>query len=212
MQPKLRSSFAFVFATVIGTFALADSAATAEASEWQLDPAHSAAQFSVKHMMVSTVRGQFHKVSGTVNLDEKDVTKSTVEVTIDAASIDTREPKRDGHLKSPDFFDVAKHPNITFKSTKVEKAGKNKLKVTGDLTMRGETHPVVLAVEGPTAPIKSPMGGLARGVTATGKVNRKQWGLNWNKTLETGGVLVSDEVQLQIDAELLPKETAAAQK
>jgi polyisoprenoid-binding protein YceI len=183
--------------------------AGAHAGEWQIDPAHTTAQFSVKHMMVATVRGQFQKVTGTINLDDKDATHSTIEVTIDAASIDTREPKRDGHLKSPDFFDVAKFPNITFKSTKIERSGKDLYKVTGDLTMHGVTHPVTLTVEGPTAPLKNPWGQQVRGVSASGKINRKDWGLTWNKALEAGGVLVGEEVTLQIDAELDAKEKQA---
>jgi polyisoprenoid-binding protein YceI len=187
-------------------------AGTAMADEWTIDPSHSSAQFSIKHMMVSSVRGNFQKLSGNVNLDEKDLTKSSVDVTLDATSIDTREPKRDAHLKSPDFFDVAKYPTLTFKSTKIEKAGKGKFKVTGDLTMHGQTHPVTLAVEGPTAQMKTPWGGLTRGVAATGKLNRKDWGLNWNKAVELGGVLVGDEVLLQIDAEMSPKQAQQAQK
>jgi polyisoprenoid-binding protein YceI len=178
---------------------------TALAADWEIDPAHTTAQFSVKHMMITTVRGTFDKVAGNVTLDDKDPTKSNVELTIDASTINTHEPKRDAHLKSPDFFDVAKTPNITFKSTKIDKAGKGKFKVTGDLTMRGVTKPVVLNVEGPTPEVKNPMGKLVRGVVATGKINRKDWGLNWNKALEAGGVLVSDEVQLQVDAELVQK-------
>jgi polyisoprenoid-binding protein YceI len=181
------------------------SAGTALASDWEIDPTHSNAQFSVRHMMVSTVRGQFGKVTGTVNLDDKDLTHSKVQVTIDASSVDTREPKRDTHLKSPDFFDVAKYPNITFTSTKVEKGAKGKLKVTGDLTMHGVTKPVVLAVDTPSAAIKNPWGKNVRGTSATATINRKDWGLGWNKALEAGGVLVGDEVQIQIDAELTEK-------
>jgi polyisoprenoid-binding protein YceI len=184
----------------------------AGASEWQIDSAHSSAQFSIKHMMVSTVRGTFQKMSGTVALDDQDPTRSTIDVTIDAASVDTREPRRDNHLRSPDFFDVAKYPSILFKSVKIEKAGAGTYRVTGDLTMHGVTHPVTLTVEGPTPPAKSPMGKLVRGISATGKLSRKDWGLTWNKGLEAGGVLVSDEVQLQIDAELGAKPPAAAQK
>ncbi len=183
--------------------------ALAFASDWALDPAHTTAQFSVRHMMVTTVRGQFDKVSGNVTLDDKDATHSSIEVKIDARSINTREPKRDAHLRSPDFFDVDKTPDITFKSTKLEKAGKNKFKVTGDLTMRGVTHPVVLQVV-LTDTIKNPWGQLVRGVSAEGKLNRKDWGLSWNKALETGGLLVGEEVQLQIDTELQAKAVAPA--
>ena len=174
---------------------------TALASEWDIDTAHTTAQFSVRHMMVSTVRGVFDKVSGVVHLDDADLTKSSVDVTIDAGTVNTRNPKRDGHLKSPDFFDVAKHPTITFKSTKIEKGAGAKFKVTGDLNIRGVSHPVTLTVEGPTAAMKTPWGGSVRGVSASGTINRKDWGLTWNKALEAGGVVVGDEVQLQIDAE-----------
>jgi len=185
------------------------SLGVAHASEWDIDGSHTTAQFAVKHLAISTVKGTFDKVGGTLSLDDKDITKSKVEVTIDPASIDTREPKRDAHLKSPDFFDVAKFPTMTFKSTKVEKAGKNKLKVTGDLTMHGVTKPVTLAVDGPTAEIKSPFGTTVRAVSLTGKLNRKDWGLGWNKVLETGGLVVSEEVQLDISAELVKKAEAA---
>jgi polyisoprenoid-binding protein YceI len=178
------------------------SPALAHSSTWDVDPAHSTVEFSVRHMMVTTVKGQFQKVKGALELDEKDPTKSTVEVSIETASIDTREAKRDGHLKSPDFFDAAKFPALTFKSTKVEKAGKGKFKVTGDLTMHGITKPVVLAVEGPSASIKDPFGRTVRGVMATGKLNRKDWGMTWNKALDSGGFVVSDEVKLEINAEL----------
>jgi polyisoprenoid-binding protein YceI len=185
--------------------------APARASVWEIDSAHSSTEFSVKHMMVATVKGRFDKVAGTLNLDDKNPTKSTVELTIDANTIDTHEPKRDGHLKSPDFFDVAKFPTITFKSTKIEKAGKAKFKVTGDLTMHGVTKPVTLAVEGPTAPMKNLMGSTSSGATATGKINRKDWGLNWNKPLEAaGGVLVGDEVTINVDLELVSKPEAPA--
>ncbi len=185
-------------------------AASAQAGEWTIDPSHSTAQFSVRHMMVTDVKGTFEKVSGTVNLDEKDLTKSSVEVTIDTSSINTRDAKRDEHLKSPDFFDAAKHPKITFKSTSIKKVGKGTYKVAGDLTMRGVTKPITLDVIGPSAAVKNPWGTNVRGVSAMGKVNRKDFGLNWNKALEAGGVLVGDEVKLQIDAELLEKPTASA--
>jgi polyisoprenoid-binding protein YceI len=179
------------------------------ANTWDIDPAHSSVEFSVRHMMVSTVKGQFQKVKGTVELDEKDATKSTVEVSIETASIDTHEAKRDAHLKSPDFFDAAKFPALTFKSTKIEKAGKGKFKVTGDLTMHGVTRPLVLTVEGPSPSIKDPYGRIVRGVMATGKLDRKDWGMSWNKALDTGGMVVSDEVKLEINAELAEKAAAA---
>ena len=193
------------------------SPALALAGTWDIDPAHSTVEFSVRHMMVTTVKGQFQKVKGTVELDEKDPNKSTVEVSIETASIDTREAKRDAHLKSPDFFDAAKFPALTFKSTKIEKAGKGKFKITGDLTMHGITKAVVLAVEGPSASIKDPYGRTVRGVMATGKLDRKDWGMTWNKALDSGGFVVSDEVKLDINAELAehsatPPASAAAEK
>ncbi len=197
---------------MLGFAVLMLSSPLALASEWTIDASHSSAQFTVRHMMVTSVRGHFDKVSGVVALDDKDPTKSTVEVSIDPSTINTREAKRDGHLKSPDFFDVAKHPSITFKSTKIDKAGKGKFKVTGDLTMRGVSKPVVLMVEGPSPPQKSPFGHTVRGVSATGKLNRKDWGLTWNKALEAGGVVVGDEVQIQIDAELIGKSDAPPAK
>ncbi|HEX7599660.1 MAG TPA: YceI family protein [Polyangia bacterium] len=181
-----------------------------QAATWDIDPAHSAVEFSVRHMMVTTVKGQFQKLKGTVELDEKDPTKSAVEVSIETDSLDTREPKRDGHLKSPDFFDAAKFPTITFKSTKIEKAGKGKFKITGDLTMHGVTKPVVLMAEGPSAAMKDPFGRTIRGAMATGKINRKDWGMTWNKTLDAGGMLVSDEVKLEINAELAERAAPAA--
>jgi polyisoprenoid-binding protein YceI len=183
--------------------------ASASATTWELDPSHSGIEFSVRHMMVSTVKGRFEKVKGTVELDEKDVTKSTVEVTIDLGSVNTNEPKRDAHLKSPDFFDVAKFPTAIFKSTKVQKAGKNKLKVTGELSLHGVTKPVVLEVEGPTDAFKTPFGTTVRGVHATGKIDRKDFEISWNKALDNGGMVVGNEVSLELNGELTEKAVAA---
>ena len=195
--------------TTMGALALT---ATANAGTWELDPAHSGIEFSVRHMMVSTVKGRFEKIKGTVELDDKDVTKSTVDVTIDLTSVNTNEPKRDVHLKSPDFFDIAKFPAATFKSTKVQKAGKNKLKVTGDLSLHGVSKPVVLEVEGPTEPYKTPFGTTVRGVHATAKIDRKDFEIGWNKVLDNGGVLVGNEVSLDLNAELTEKAAAATAK
>jgi polyisoprenoid-binding protein YceI len=174
----------------------------AAASTWNIDPAHTSAQFAVRHLMVSTVRGTFGKVSGTATIDEQDITRSSVEATIDAASIDTRNEKRDQHLRSPDFLDTAKHPTITFKSKKVQAAGENKFKVTGDLTLHGVTKEVVLDVEGSPKPMKDPMGNVKLGGVATTKINRKDFGVVWNSPLEGGGVAVGDEVSITIDVEL----------
>lgn len=174
------------------------------AADYDIDSSHTSATFSVKHLMVTNVKGHFEKVSGTVSLDDKDLTKSKVNLTIDPSTINTREPKRDEHLKSPDFFDVAKFKEITFKSTKIEKAGEG-FKVTGDLTMHGVTKSVTLDATAPSAAIKSPFGTTVRAVSVTGKLNRKDFGLNWNKALETGGVVVGEEVDVAVDAELVEK-------
>ena len=154
--------------------------------------------------MVSTVRGQFRKVTGRVLLDEAQLTRSRIEVEIDASSLVTGEPKRDDHLRSADFFDVEKYPKLTFRSTHIEGRGEEFV-VTGELTMHGVSRQVTLKVESLSPPMKDPYGRLVRGVSAVGKLNRKDWGLGWNAALETGGVLVGDEVKLQIDAELVAK-------
>ena len=180
--------------------------APAANSNWQIDPAHSSAQFSVRHMAISTVRGAFSKVTGSVVFDDKDVSKSTVEVTIDANSVDTRVPDRDNDLRSEKFFDVAHYPSITFKSKRVEQVAPGKLKVTGDLTIRGTTKEVVLDVEGPTAPMKDPWGNTRNAATATTKINRQDFGVKWNATLDNGGVVVGDDVSIVIDVELVKKD------
>ena len=177
------------------------------ADSWSIDGSHSRAGFSVRHLVISDVKGEFTKLSGKVSIDEKDLAKSSVEATIEAASIDTREPKRDNHLRSEDFFDVAKCPTITFKSTKVEPGADGKVKVAGNLTMRCTTKPVVLDGE-LTQPIKDQMGGTRRGFSATTKVNRKDFGLTWNQALETGGVLVADRVDIEIELQAI-KQAAA---
>src|SRR5262249_9867789 len=149
----------------------------AAADAWKVDPAHTAAQFAVKHLMISTVRGEFKGVNGTVNWDTQDITKSTVDITIDTNTVSTGEEKRDGHLKSADFFDVAKFPTMAFKSKKVEQAGTGKLKVTGDLTIHGTTKEVVLDVEGPSAAVKDPWGNTRAALSATTKINRQDFGV-----------------------------------
>lgn len=193
----------FALATCMA--ALLTLPASAATSTWQIDPAHTAAQFSVKHLAISTVRGGFSNVKGTVILDDQDVSKSSVDVTIDVSTVDTRTPDRDKDLKSDKFFDVAHYPTMTFKSTKVEQAGAGKLKVTGDLTIRGTTKPVVLDVDGPTAPVKDPWGNQRSAVTATTKINRQDFGVKWNATMDNGGVVVGDEVSITIDAEMVQK-------
>ena len=193
------------FALAAGLAALLSLPASAASTTWQLDPMHTAAQFSVKHLAISTVRGGFSNVKGTVVLDDADVSKSSVDVTIDVSTVDTRTPDRDKDLKSDKFFDVAKYPTMTFKSTKVEQAGAGKLKVTGDLTIRGTTKSVVLDVDGPTAPVKDPWGNQRSAVTATTKINRQDFGVKWNATMDNGGVVVGDEVSITIDAEMVQK-------
>ena len=179
--------------------------ALAQADTWQIDPAHTSVEFTVRHMMISNVKGQFQKTSGTITANGNDPASAKIDATIDASSIDTRVDRRDAHLKSPDFLDVAKFPVITFKSTKVEVAGPGKWKVTGDLTIHGVTKPVVLQVEGIGAPIHDPMGNTRAGASATAKIKRSDFGLLWNKALESGGVMVGDEVAISIDVEAIKK-------
>lgn len=187
---------------VIATAVILTIPAFASAAPWSIDADHSSVGFKVRHMMVSNVKGDFGKV---VNINDKDITKSKVEVTIDTASINTGATKRDEHLKSADFFDVTKYPTMTFVSKKVAKAGKDNLKVTGDLTLHGVTRQVVLDVEGPSKESKDPWGNIRRGATATTKINRKDFGLVWNTALETGGVAVGEEITIALEIELLKK-------
>lgn len=176
-------------------------AAQAETTKWNLDPSHTEVGFKVRHLMVTNVRGQFDKVSGAIELDEKDISKSKVTIDIDAASVNTNEPKRDEHLRSPDFFDVKKFPKLTFVSTAVKKAGKDKLQVVGNLTIHGITKSVTLDVNAPAQSIKDPWGNVKRGFEATTKIKREDFGLTWNKALEAGGVLVGSDVVITIEAE-----------
>src|ERR1051326_1213667 len=182
--------------------------ANAETSTWQIDPNHSSAQLAVRHVGLSTVRGAFTKVNGAVELDSSDVTKSTVNVTIDAASVDTRVENRDKDLRSDHFFDVEKYPTITFKSTKVEQVAPGQLKVTGDLTIHGTTKSVVLDVEGPTAPAKDPWGNQRAAASATTKINRQDYGVKWNSTMDNGGLVVGNDVAITIDVEMVQKGAA----
>jgi polyisoprenoid-binding protein YceI len=178
-------------------------------TEWKLDPAHSAAHFSVRHLMISNVRGEFTKIGGSVLLNPADPTKSSVEVTIDAGSLSTREPQRDEHLRSADFFDVAKYPTLTFRSKRIEKLGEEYFKVTGDLTIHGVTKEITFDIEGPTPSVKDPWGNVRAGITGTTKINRKDFGLVWNALTESGGVMVGDEVKINIEAELIQQTPAA---
>ena len=171
---------------------------------WEIDPTHSTAMFSVRHAMISTVRGHFNVISGTLHIDEQNPANSSVDAQADASTIDTRDERRDGHLKSPDFFDAAQYPTITFKSTKVEPTGGNEYNVTGDLTMHGVTKPVTFKAEY-SGQGKDAYGMLRAGLSAKARVNREDWGLTWNAALEAGGVMVSKEVNIEIDLESLSK-------
>jgi polyisoprenoid-binding protein YceI len=200
--------------TLSFALALAAVPALAHAAEYTVDPAHSSASFTVKHMMVSTVRGEFGKITGTASWTKPDYSDAAVEMTIDATTIDTREPKRDAHLKSADFFDVAKFPTLTFKSKRVEKAKeKGHVNLVGDLTIHGVTKEVTFDVTGPSPEMKTPFGTIAVGAEAKAKINRKDFGLNWNKPLEqAGGVLVSDDVNIDVTLELSKKAPMKAEK
>jgi polyisoprenoid-binding protein YceI len=181
--------------------ALAPALGLAEVVTWNVDSSHTQSTFTIRHLVISNVKGEFRSTTGVVKLDEADLSKSSVEAVIDAKSIHTREDKRDAHLKSADFFDVEKYPSITFKSSKVEKAGDG-YKVAGNLTMHGVTKPVVLDVSALTAEVKDPWGMVRRGVTAKTTVNRRDFGLTWSKMVEAGPV-VGDEVKIEIEAELV---------
>jgi polyisoprenoid-binding protein YceI len=196
MSQRITRAAAVVAATLVS------GQAPAQQATWTIDTAHSSAQFSVRHMMVATVRGEFANTKGTVRWDGKDLATAVVEATIDATTVSTREPKRDAHLRSADFFDVEKFPTLTFKSTKVEPVSPGRLRMTGDLTIHGVTRSVVFDVEGPTQAIKDNRGNQRVGASATATINRKEFGLTWNAAIETGGVVVSDEVKILLDVAL----------
>lgn len=170
---------------------------------WQLDPVHSVAEFKVRHMMISNVKGLFTGISGVLRLEDSDISNSYVEATVDAASINTRDPQRDAHLKSADFFDAEKFPTLSFRSTHVRRAGAGEMSVEGDLTIHGVTRKVTFDVEGPSSPAKDPWGSSRIGLFATTKINRKDFGLTWNTALETGGLLVGDEVTIALDIQFV---------
>jgi len=172
-------------------------------STWNIDPAHSHAEFKVRHMMISNVKGEFKGIGGTLKLNDADLTQSGVEVSIDAGSIDTGEAQRDGHLKTADFLDVEKFPTLTFKSTRVVKGKNGEVKVSGDLTIHGVTRNVELEVEGPSASMKDPWGNTRIGLSATTRINRKDFGLSWNAALEAGGILVGEEVNITLDVQFI---------
>lgn len=186
-------------------------AVSGQTRQWRIDGAHSGAHFSVRHMMVSNVRGQLGKINGTIQYDPADPRTATVEARIDVAGIDTREPKRDAHLRGPDFFEVEKFPVITFRSKRVEPAGAGSLRVIGDLTIRDVTKEVTLQVEGPSPPIKDARAGALRaGATASTSINRKDFGITWNRVIEAGGVSVADTVNITIDLEFVEAKPAPA--
>jgi polyisoprenoid-binding protein YceI len=196
----------------VGALAVLVAAPVLAAPEtFDIDSTHSSTQFAVKHMVYATVRGGFGKTAGHLVLDKQDWSKSSIEATIDATTIDTRDAKRDGHLKSPDFLDVAQYPTITFKSSKVEPAGPGKLKVAGNLTIRGVTKPAVLEVDGPSPEFKDPWGNQRSSATARTKINRKDFGVNWSQNLDTGGAVVGDEVDIVIDIEAVKKAAAKSE-
>ena len=176
-----------------------------DAATWQMDPAHSSFEFKIRHLTVSNVKGDFSKVQGVAIIDDQNITQLKVEVAIDAASVNTGHTQRDEHLRGPDFFDVTKYPTITFVSKKVIKIDTNRLKVIGDLTLRGVTREITVDVEGPTQEVKDPWGNFRRGATATAKINRRDFGITWNKVLDTGGLVVGDEVNITIEVELVRK-------
>jgi polyisoprenoid-binding protein YceI len=175
---------------------------TSATTTWKLDPAHSAAEFKVKHMMISNVKGAFSGLSGVLTEHTSDSTLSSVEASIPVATLSTGDPQRDAHLKSAEFFEAEKYPTLNFKSTKVVHRG-DAYEVTGDLTIHGVTKPVIFAVDGPSAPAKDPWGSTRIGLSATTKINRKEFGLAWNAALETGGFLVGDEIAITLDVEFI---------
>jgi len=189
-----------VSAIYLMAFPLLSSAAT-----YQVDPDHSSIQFKIRHLTVSNVTGTFNKFSGTAMIDDQAPTTLKVEATIDAASVDTGHVKRDEHLKGPDFFDVTKYPTITFVSKKVEKVEPGKLKIIGDLMMHGVAREVTVDVEGPTPEIKDPWGNLRRGASGTAKINRNDFGITWNKVLDTGGLVIGEEVNVYVEVEWVRK-------
>jgi polyisoprenoid-binding protein YceI len=181
----------------------ATASTVAATTTWKIDPAHSAADFKVKHMMISNVKGSFTGLSGVLTEHPSDSTLSSIEASIPIATISTGDAQRDGHLKSADFFDAEKYPTLDFKSTKVVSKGEAEYDVTGDLTIHGVTKAVTFAVEGPSAPGKDPWGNTRIGLSATAKINRKDFGLGWNAALETGGFLVGEEISITLDVQFI---------
>jgi polyisoprenoid-binding protein YceI len=200
MTPSKSAAFAVTTAVLLAI------SAAAQTSTWNIDPSHSSAQFTVRHLAISNVSGAFTKMSGSVSLNDKDITQSQVNATIDASSIDTRQPDRDKDLRSPNFLDVEKYPTLEFKSKRIVKSG-DKLQLVGDLTLHGTTREVTLDIDGPTPELADPWGNLRRGFSATTTINRKDYGVVWNNTLKTGEAVVGDNVKIQLDVELVKKKT-----
>jgi polyisoprenoid-binding protein YceI len=195
--------------TFFAALLFSGASAFAQTSTWDIDPMHSNVQFTVRHMAITNVTGNFHKLSGTLDLDPADVTKSRINATIDIASVDTREEKRDAHLKSPDFFDAAKYPVMTFKSKRVTQSG-GELRMIGDLTIHGVTKEVTLAVDGPAKEVTDPYGMVRSGFSATTKVRRQDYGLVWNGVTKAGDAVVGDDIKISLDIELIKKTAPAA--
>jgi polyisoprenoid-binding protein YceI len=192
-----------LIAVLLDLAAIFSPALRAQAVSWRIDPLHSSAQFSVRHMMISTVRGQFGGVKGTMTYDPKNPAASSVAATIDCATVNTGTPKRDEELKTAEFFDVKRYPVMTFKSRKVAIAGPDRLRVTGDLTINAITRQVILEVDGPTAPVRDTEGRVKIGASGQTKISRKEFGILYNPIMETGGVVVSDEVTINLEIELI---------
>lgn len=191
---------------LVGLLAAALSGQQRPFDGWRIDPNHSAAYFSVRHLMISTVRGQFNGVNGIVHYDPKRAAEASVEATIDCRTLNTGVAKRDEQMRGPDFFDVKKYPLMKFKSKLVQVAGPEGLKITGGLTINAVTRDVVLDVEGPSAPVKDAQGREKIGLSASTKINRKDWGITWNEIMESGGFAVADQVSITLDVELLRAE------
>jgi len=182
--------------------ALAAAAASAQVTKWSIDPAHSEADFTIKHMGISNVHGRFGNVNGTLSLDDKDITKSDVNATVDIATVDTGVAQRDTHLKSPDFFDASKYPTMTFVSKGLSN-NNGQLQLTGDLTIHGVTRPVTLALDGPSKEQLDPYGKIRRGFSATTTIHRQDYGLTWNGNLKSGDAVLADDVKVELDIELI---------
>jgi polyisoprenoid-binding protein YceI len=204
MRPVSRTRFLFSAGLVF----FASPPLHAQQASWRIDSNHSAADFSVRHMMISTVRGEFTGIAGTVIYDPKDPAHDSVEVTIDCTTVNTGVAKRDAQLKGPDFFDVARYPQMKFKSVRVEVAGAGKLKITGVLTINSITKPIVLDVDGPSLSVRDPRGNEKIGLSASTRISRKEFGITWNEVMESGGIAVADEVAISLDLELIKNSKA----